>query len=63
MAESQVRQNYAKESEKGVNDQINLELRTMYTMLSMVSMHLPIFSVSVAISTYVSYHSPTIRTA
>lgn len=34
---SQVRQNYHEESEKGVNEQINLELSAMYTYLSMVS--------------------------
>ncbi len=32
---SQVRQNYKEESEKGVNDQINLELYAFYTYLSM----------------------------
>ena len=34
--ESQVRQNYAKPSEDGVNKQINMELCAMYTYLSMV---------------------------
>ena len=34
---SQVRQNYAKDSEEGVNKQINMELYAMYTYLSMVS--------------------------
>ena len=34
---SQVRQNYAEDSEKGVNKQINMELYAMYTYLSMVS--------------------------
>ena len=33
---SQVRQNYAKDSEEGVNKQINMELYAMYTYLSMV---------------------------
>jgi ferritin heavy chain len=33
---SQVRQNYAEDSEKGVNKQINMELYAMYTYLSMV---------------------------
>lgn len=37
MAESQVRQNYHRECEDGVNRQINLELYAMYTYLSMVS--------------------------
>ena len=37
MAESQVRQNYHRECEEGVNKQINLELYAMYTYLSMVS--------------------------
>ena len=38
MAESQVRQNYNEESEKGVNQQIGLELYAMYTYMSMVSL-------------------------
>ena len=33
---SQVRQNYAKDSEEGVNKQINMEFYAMYTYLSMV---------------------------
>ena len=33
---NQVRQNYAEDSEKGVNKQINMELYAMYTYLSMV---------------------------
>ena len=36
--ESQVRQNYAKPSEEGVNKQINLELHAMYTYMSMVNL-------------------------
>lgn len=32
-----VRQNYHKECEVGVNQQINMELSAMYTYLSMVS--------------------------
>ena len=35
--ESQVRQNYSSDAEKGVNDQINMELYAFYTYLSMVS--------------------------
>ena len=38
--DSQVRQNYAKDSEDGVNKQINMELCAMYTYLSMVSAQL-----------------------
>ena len=34
---SQVRQNYSSDAEKGVNDQINIELYAFYTYLSMVS--------------------------
>ena len=34
---SQVRQNYSSDAEKGVNDQINMELYAFYTYLSMVS--------------------------
>ena len=34
---SQIRQNYHEESEKGVNDQIQLELYAFYTYLSMAS--------------------------
>ena len=34
---SQVRQNYSSDVEKGVNDQINMELYAFYTYLSMVS--------------------------
>ena len=32
-----VRQNYAQESEDGINKQINMELSAMYTYLSMVN--------------------------
>ena len=32
-----VRQNYAEETERGVNKQINLELKAFYSYLSMVS--------------------------
>ena len=35
--QSQVRQNYHEESEKGVNDQVELELYAFYTYLSMAS--------------------------
>ena len=36
MAENKVRQNYHKESEEAVNQQINLELYAFYTYTSMV---------------------------
>ncbi len=50
MAESQVRQNYAEESEKGVNDQVNMEFHAMYTMLSMVSELIPVPPTSLLVS-------------
>lgn len=34
---SKVRQNFHKECEEGVNNQINMEMYAMYTYLSMVS--------------------------
>ena len=55
MATSQVRQNYAKDSEDGVNKQINMELYAMYTYLSMVRL-----CISVLTSEYwqrFSFHS------
>jgi ferritin len=37
---SQIRQNYHEDCEKGINQQINLELYAFYTYTSMVSLHL-----------------------
>ena len=38
LAMAGIRQNYHEDSEKGVNDQINMEFYSMYTFLSMVSL-------------------------